>query len=67
MNIAELYVRTPVERQVDIKISGDRVYAKDAEGNTEEYLLSSDGELWLIRSDRQLRQDIEAIKAKLEI
>lgn len=67
MNIAELYGQTPVERQENIKVVGERVFSRNADGSLAEYLMSSDGELWLIRSDRELRQDIQAIKAKLGI
>ncbi len=67
MNLTELYAQTPAERHGDIKIAGDRVLVRDAEGYTSEYLLSAESELWLIGSDRALRQDLAAIKDKLGI
>ena len=67
MNLVELYQQTPVERHKDIKVVGDRVLVGDADGNVAEYLISEDEELWLVRSDKEQRQDIKAIKAKLGI
>ena len=68
MNLTELYEQTPVERHRDIRISGDRVFVKGTEGNVDEYLVSGEEqELHLIRSDREQRQDIKAIKSKLGI
>jgi len=66
MNLIDLYKQTPVERHSDIKVVGDRVFVKDAEGNIDEYLVS-EGELWLASSNKQLKQDIRAIKSKLGI
>ena len=67
MNLVELYQQTPAERHRDIKVVGDRVFVKDADGNVAEYLISDGDELWLARSDRQQKQDFQAIKAKLGI
>ena len=67
MNLAELYAQTPVARHKDVKIVGDRVLVKDAEGNVDEYLVSDNEELWFVRSDREQKQDIRAIKTKLGI
>lgn len=64
MNLVELYKQIPVERHHDIKVVGDKVFVKDADGDIDEYLISGE-ELWLVRSDRELKQDIKAIKAKL--
>jgi len=65
MNLVELYQQTPVERHQNIKVVGDRVFVKDIDGNVDEYLLDSQGELWLTRSDKKLKADIAAIKNKL--
>lgn len=67
MNLAELYQKTPVERHSDIKVMEGRVLVKTADGCIDEYTIDADGELWLIRSNREERQDILAIKAKLGI
>ena len=67
MNLVELYQQTPVERHRDIKVVGDRVLVRDADGNITEYLISEDEELWLVRSDKEQREGIKAIKAKLGI
>jgi hypothetical protein len=66
MNLAELYAQVPAEKHNDIIVSGDRVFVKDSDGYVDEYLIS-DEELWLVHSDRELKQDIEAIKSKLGI
>lgn len=62
MNLVELYEQTPVEKHRDIVVSGDRVFLDD-----EEYVLTSDGELRLIHSDKESKADIKAIKSKLGI
>ena len=67
MNLTELYGQTPVERHQDIKVVGDRVFIKDIDGDVVEYLLDGQGELWLVRSDKEQRRDIKAIKTKLGI
>ena len=67
MNLVELYRQTPVKRHKDIKIIGDRVLVRDTGGNVTEYLSSEGEELWLVRSDKEQRRDIKAIKTKLGI
>lgn len=67
MNLVKLYEQTPVERHGDIKVVGDRVFVKGTDSSIDEYILGSDGELWPIRSDRGLKQALEAIKGKLGI
>ncbi len=67
MKLTELYQKTPVERHGDIKVMGDRVLVKTVDGCIDEYTIDADGELWLMRSSRDERQDILAIKAKLGI
>lgn len=70
MNLVDLYKRTPVERHQDIKVLGDRVFVRSADGSTDEYLITGSGTeeaLWLIRSDKELRQDVKAMKSKLGI
>jgi len=65
MNLAELYEQTSVERHQDIKVVGERVFARDISGNIDEYILDSQGELWLVRSDKKLRADVAAIKNRV--
>jgi len=59
MNIVQLYEQTPVEKHQDIKVVVDRVFVRDADSNTDEYLISEDGELWLVRSDKELIKKIK--------
>ncbi len=66
MNLMELYKEAPVENHHDIKVSGSRVFVRGADGLTDEYLMV-DGELWLVRSDRDLANTLAAIKNKLGI
>ena len=66
MNLIQLYEQLPVERHKDIKVAGDRVLVRDADGNVAEYLISDD-ELWLVRCDKEQKENIKAIKAKLGI
>ncbi len=66
MNLIELYQQMPVERHGDIKVSEDRVFVRDTDGNVDEYLISGETqELCLIRSDKEQRQDIKAIRKKI--
>jgi len=65
MNIVELYEQTPVDKHGDIKVLGDKVFVRDADGNVTEYLILEDDELWLVRSDKALKTDVKAIKDKL--
>lgn len=58
MNLAELYKQTPRERHQEIVVSGNRLFF-----DGEEYVIGGDGELRLIRSDKDVRQRIEAILA----
>lgn len=71
MNLTELYTETPVQEHGNIIVVGDRVYVRSADG-TEEYVLLSNGEVKLVRSDKTnpmaaIRQDLAAIKTKLGI
>ena len=66
MNLIQLYEQLPVERHKDIKVAGDRVLVKSPGGDVTEYLISEE-ELWLVRCDKEQKEDIKAIKAKLGI
>lgn len=65
MNLEQLYKQTPVARHKDIKVVGDRVLVKDRDGDVTEYLILDDGELWLVRSDKEVKRDVKAIKDKI--
>ena len=68
MNLIELYQQMPAEKHSEIRVSGDKVFVKDADGSIDEYLISGEEEeLWLVRSDGEQRKDLEAIKNKLGI
>ncbi len=66
MNLTELYAATPVERHPDIKVTDGKVVVKSVRG-TDEYSIDSDGELFLVSTDADIRADLAAIKAKLGI
>ena len=60
MSIVELYEKVPVERHLEIVVSGDRLYFEN-----EEYLIVGDGELKLVHSHKGLEEDIASVKATL--
>lgn len=62
MKIEELYAQTPVEKHQDIVISGNRLYFEN-----EEYVIETDGDLRLVRSDKGLEQRLAQIEDKLSI
>ena len=61
MDLVQLYQQTPVARHPEIIVSNDRVFFDD-----EEYILQPDGKLKLIRSEKELKQKLTAIEAKLD-
>jgi len=62
MNIVKFYEQIPVERHQEIVISGDRLFL-----DGEEYVIGGDGDLRLVRSNKQLLQKVEQISTKLNI
>ena len=62
MKIVELYKQTPVARHSEIIVSSDRLFF-----DGEEYVLQPDGELKLIRSEKELKQKLTAIADKLGV
>lgn len=62
MNIVELYTQVPVERHQEIVVSVDRLFF-----DNEEYVIGGDGELRLVRSNKELVQKVEQIGAKLGV
>ena len=61
MTIVELYTKTPVARHPEIIVSGKRVFFED-----EEYVLQPNENLILVHSDKELKQKLTAIEAKLK-
>ncbi len=61
MNIVDLYKQTSVDKHPDIIVIGDRLFF-----DNEEYILSPDGDLRLLRSDKEMKQKIITIEANLE-
>jgi len=62
MNMMELYARTPVEKHHEIVVSGDRLFFEG-----EEYVIGSEGELRLVRSNKGLEQRLDRIEANMGI
>ena len=62
MNTVELYEQIPVERHQEIIVSEGRLFF-----DNEEYIIRGDGELKLVRSDKQLLQKVEQIGTKLGV
>ena len=60
MTLVELYQQTPVARHSEIIVSGEGVFF-----DGEEYILQPDEELKFIRSEKELKQKLAAIEAKL--
>ena len=60
MNLVELYKQTPVARHSEIIVSSDRLFF-----DGEEYILQGDEELRLVRSEKELKQRLTMIEAKL--
>jgi len=60
MNIVELYKQTPVARHSEIIVSSDRLFF-----DGEEYILQPDGELKLIRSEKELKQRLARIEDRV--
>ena len=61
MNLVELYQQTPVKRHSEIIISSDRLFF-----DGEEYILQGDEELKLIRSEKEIKQRLTAIEARID-
>lgn len=61
MKVSDLYAQAPRQRHSEIVISGDRLYF-----DGEEYAISGEGELSLIRSPKNLEQKIDELKTAVE-
>ena len=60
MNIVELYAKTPMARHSEIVVSGDKLFFED-----EEYVIQGDGELRLVRSEKELKQRLARIEDRV--
>ena len=61
MNLIELYQQTPVARHSEIIVSSDRLFF-----DGEEYIITGiDGELRLVRSEKELKQRLARIEDRV--
>ena len=60
MNLVQLYQQTPVGRHSEIVVSGDKLFFED-----EEYVIQGDGELRLVRSEKELKQRLARIEDRV--
>ena len=60
MNLVQFYQQTPVKRHSEIIVSSDRVFFGDGE-----YVLQPDGELRLVRSEKELKQRLARIEDRV--
>ena len=67
MNLVELYQQIPPEQHCNIKIIGERVLVRHDGASIDEYLVDTEGELWLVYSGSQQQKDKQAIKQKLGV
>ena len=61
MKVEQLYKQTPVAKHSGIVVSGDRLFF-----DGDEYIIDGDGELKMIRTNRQLDQKLSEIVARLD-
>jgi len=62
VNLVELYEQTPVERHSDIIVSDNMLFFDNGE-----YIIQGDGELKLVRGNKELLQKLDQIRTKLGI
>ena len=60
MNLVQFYQQTPVKRHSEIVVSSDRLFFDGAE-----YVLQPDGELRLVRSEKELKQRLARIEDRV--
>ena len=65
MNLKDLYTATPVARHGDIRVVGDHVFLRDADGDLVEYLLDRDGNLWEKPAVKIVTVEFAALKTAL--
>lgn len=65
MNMAELYQKMPVDKRGNIEVMDGRVFVKHEDG-VEEYLIESDGELWMMPSPiKEFSTRVKGLEQKL--
>ena len=62
MNLVELYEQVPAERHPEIVVVGDRLFF-----DGEEYVVLADGDLRLVRSEKEILLRIDRISGELSI
>ena len=65
MNLKDLYTATPAARHGDIRVIGDHVFLRDADGDLVEYLLDRDGNLWEKPAVKIVAVEFAALKTAL--
>ena len=65
MNLTALYAATPAARQADIRVIGDHIFVRDADGDLVEYLLDRDDQLWQKPVVKVLVVELAALKTAL--
>lgn len=65
MNLKELYKQTASEKHSQIRVSGGRAFVQGDDGSLEVYSVADDGELFLVFSDKAMREALAAIRARL--
>jgi hypothetical protein len=65
MNLNDLYAATPAARHGDIRVIGDHVFLRDADGDLLEFLINPDGDLWQKPAAKTFTVELAAIKTAL--
>ena len=65
MNLKDLFTATPVARHGDIRVVGDHVFIRDADGDLLEFLIDADGELWQKPAAKTVTVELAALRAAL--
>jgi hypothetical protein len=60
MTISELYSQIPPDKHHEVVVSGDRLYY-----DGDEYIIHSEDEITLIRTQKTLEQKLEEIKSSI--
>ena len=65
MNLKDLFAATPAASHADIRVIGDHVFVKDADGDLAEYLLDANGDLWQKPVVKVIVVELAALKTAL--
>ena len=65
MNLKDLYTATPAARHGDIRVIGEHVFVRDADGDLLEFLIDADGELWQKPATKTFTVELAALKTAL--